>query len=43
MRINNPQIYSGLFELSMNISFAADTTEDIILYIAKNHKHINGI
>lgn len=41
MRMNNPQIYSGLFELSMNISFAADTAEDIVSYIVKNHKHIN--
>jgi len=41
--MNNPQIYSGLFELSMNISFAADTAEDIVSYIVKKHKHINGI
>lgn len=41
--MSNPQIYSGLFELSIKVSFAADTTEDIVSYIVKKYKHINGI
>ncbi|KMR03563.1 leucyl-trna cytoplasmic [Lasius niger] len=39
--MSNPQIYSGLFELSIKVSFAADTTEDIVSYIVKKYKHIN--
>lgn len=43
MRMINPQIYSGLFELSVNVSFAANTVEDIVSYIVKEYKHIKGI
>ncbi|XP_029159070.1 leucine--tRNA ligase, cytoplasmic isoform X2 [Nylanderia fulva] len=37
--ISNPQFYSGLFEIPMKISFEDNTTEDIVSYIIKKHKH----
>lgn len=39
IRLSNPQIYSGLFEIPVKITFEAITAEDVASYIVKKHMH----